>query len=265
MSRWRVGVLVSLAMLALGGAPVWAAPAPALKVAVARYSFTGARDGNGSLLVTGWVKMGAGAMFSDVVVLDAGSGNAQTFAATVIDLGPSVGVRGYGRLAGHSLCRAPLTCSISGGLFTFSSSFSVSGNGSDRPDLRQYIAVRGPAVHIQDDVTYGWRARHQGSGLIVRTDQDASGAGADIAGLDVGLTTAVSASGYRTGSVAILVPACEQAGAGLLSLTGGPNPVTALCPSGPVTAVSQRGTHWSATGAAAGVSGNQTRLVVIEL
>ena len=237
-----------------------AAAAPS-RVVIAKYSFDGGHDG--VLTLNGSVDLAPGAFFSAVSVDETVPGHPDAYFPDVVDLGKTSGVQGYGAGHGVSLCSAPMTCTVSGGKFRFSSTYTVSTDGKTPVHLRYYIAVRGPHATITNGVLLHWTAKRRSSGLVTRTDADATGGGLNVFGEDAGVTTGVSAAGPRGGSVAILVPACDVVGAGAASLSGGLAQPTVVCPSDPVADVALRSTTWSASGAVAGVSEYQTRLVVL--
>lgn len=171
-------------------------------------------------------------------------------------------MRSYGALGNHDLCVGPVTCRSTASGFGFGVSFTVQGGGP-RQDIRLYLVMRGTDVHIHDLAMIGWRARHTASGVLRRTDVDATGAGVAFAGEDAGATVSVGAPGFTAGSVAIGVPECDVVGAGAMTLTGGQGVVPAVCPSEPVSDVARGKTQWSFSGATAGVSEDSTRLLVI--
>ena len=249
-------VLVSVAAVT----PAGAAEAPSREV-IARYTFDGLHDG--VVTLHGSVDIAPGAVFSDVAVDETVPGHPAAFFPEVIDLAQSDGLRGYGDGNGLSLCSVPLSCTVSGGKFRFSATYSISNDGKRPVHLRYYIAVRGPHATITDGVLLHWTSKHSSTGLVTRTDSDAAGGGIDAFGDDAGVMTGVSAPGPRRGSVAILVPGCDGTGAGAASLSGGVVQPTVVCPSDAVADVAMRTTTWSASGAVAGVSANQTRLLVL--
>ncbi|HVB26623.1 MAG TPA: hypothetical protein VNE21_01785 [Mycobacteriales bacterium] len=269
----RTTLLLAVLALSFAGAPTWApvwAPAwasaragtarPAEHTEVARYSFDG--RGSGLMLARGSIRIGAGAVFAFVSVDLTNPHHPQAFFGQVLDLGTPDGIRSYGAAGAHRLCTAPLSCRISGGTFSFDASYTVDASGSPPTHLRFYLALRGAQLSLHESLL-GWRVHHRSGGLLIRSDADAAGVGVDVTGTDFGVTTGVFAPGPAGGSVGILVPGCDQLGAGALTLTGGSSSTTAVCPSYPVSAYAPGATTWSATGAAGGVSANQTRLAVI--
>lgn len=60
------------------------------------------------------------------------------------------------------------------------------------------------------------------------------------------------------------MPACDLAGAGLATLTGGHSGAQVMtCPSSPATDLATGRTTWKVTGAVAGASDQRTRLLVV--
>jgi hypothetical protein len=250
-----------LVLLSIGLAgPGWAASSKT-SVAVARYSYDG--SGDALMLIRGSVQMGPGALFVLVSVDDTSPQDPVVFFPQVIDLASADGVRSYGQAGQHSLCTAPLTCQVRGDTFSFGVSNSVEGDGKNTIHLRSYIAVRGVGAAIHDGGMIGWKAKHRSSGLLTRADTDAAGVGADVENTDIGVMTGITAPGQRGGSIAILVPDCDSAGAGVLTFAGGRQSQTVICPTGAVGDIAAKTTTWSATGATIGASANQTRLVVL--
>lgn len=231
--------------------------------AVATYSFDGA--GDATMIVSGSIRMAPGAIFVLTQADVTSRAQPQVFFPQVLDLDPTDGIRTYGALGNHTACAAPLTCSVSGDTFGFGISFDVQGDGKHPIHVRMFLAARGAAVTLRDRVMLHWHARHRSTGLITRTDADAAGAGAEVEGNDIGAMTSVSAPGATGGSVALAIPGCDALGAGVMTLTGGTQTQDALCPTQPVGALAWQRTSWQMTGFAAGVSQNQTRLVVLPI
>jgi hypothetical protein len=255
----------ALAALVALLAAVFALPASGasggVQTAVSRYSFDGRVAGY--MQTNGRIPLGPGAMFADVSVDATDPAHPMAFFGDVIDLSSTDAVRTYGAAGKQSLCSAPLSCHVANGVFSFSASYTAQSDGKHAMHLRYYIVTRGSHVVVRDQSLYHWTAAHHPGGLTMRTDDNATGAGASVGGDDIGAMTGVTAPGPAGGSVAILVPGCDVVGAGALTLDGGVSPPTALCPSDPVTDVAPGATTWSVTGADAGVSSNSSRLLVI--
>jgi len=264
--RGLIAGLVAAACAALFGVvplPALAAGHPRTQEVVARYSYDGA--GDAVMVAGGTIRMAPGAILVFAQAEVSSRTNPLVFFPQVVDLDSRDGVRSYGAPGQHTLCAAPLSCSVQGDVFSFGVSNSVEGDGKTPLHLRFYLAARGAKVTLHDRAAIGWKIRHRTSGLVRRTDADATGAGIDAENFDLGVTTSVGAPGPAGGSVAIAVPGCDLVGAGLLMLSGGEQSTNALCPSGPVGELAWHKTTWSASGATAGVSTNQTRLVVLPL
>lgn len=259
-------VVILLAAAGLAAGPVSAGThGPRVQTEIARYTFN--RAGSGTLVISGSARIVPGAVFAVVDVDMTDPQHPKAWAPTVVDLGTFSGVDTYGAIQGHRLCPAPLTCSVRNGEFIFNDSFQISGTAGSMRD-EEYVVLRGADVQIADQVLHGWTAKHRHGGLLRRTDADAGGAGLSagdggVSGYDAGVNTGVSAPGPAAGSIAIAVPACEDAGVGVLQLTGGVQQPSAVCPSDAIADVAAHATTWSATGAVAGASENTSRLLVI--
>lgn len=237
------------------------AGAPVLQTRWARYSFDG--TGSGLLYVSGSVKIVPGAFFATVSVANPHSPKPAPFFPDLLDLDAGSTAGTYGALGDRDLCAGPVSCHASGGRLEFSLTFGIQGDGRHRLDLSDYIVIRGADPTIHDIAVVRWTARHRTDGVLRRTDESAGGAGVTAYGLVAGVNTGTSAPGPAAGSVALAVPACDMVGAGVLTLSGGANGATAVCPSDLIADVAKRGTTWTATGAVAGASNHTTRLLVI--
>lgn len=261
LPRVRRLLLTSLITVGCLGAPALAAPHAAREV-IARYSFDG--SGNAVMALSGTVKMAPGAVFVLTTADVTNHSQPIVFFPQVIDLDPRDGVRTYGAGGNQSICAAPLSCSVKNDLFNFGVSDSVSGSGGTF-HLRLFLAARGAAITLHDKALLGWHAHHRSTGLVTRSDTDGTGGGVDVENVDVGVTAASSAPGPAGGSVAVAVPGCDVVGGGVLTLAGGTQTQDAICPSDPIGALAWKHTSWQLSGVAAGVSQNQTRLVVFPL
>lgn len=261
----RRGV-IGLAVVLTGLATVVAVPATAarpapVETAWARYDFHSARSG--FLQITGRVDAAPGAFFAEVAEFDADGTHPQTPFADVLDLDSLSELGTYGAVGNRDLCPGPVVCLAENGGLGFSISFDVTGDGRHVQDIREYFVVRGAHIVVHDQLLDRWTAHHRTGGVSRRTVADVEGAGAAALGQVVGANLGVSAPGPAGGSLAIAVPGCDQAGAGVLLLSGGLTGETALCPTDSVASVAKSATTWNAAGAVAGWSDNTTRLLVV--
>ena len=260
----RAAVAAALAATALA-VPSTAGAAPAPSRSVARiYTFDG--TGNGVLLVSGTIDPGKGhGLFASVTgeAAKTGAGPDTVFFPEVTDLDGTT-PHTFGALGQRDLCADPLTvCSeLRGGGLGFSTSFSVSGDGKQTTHLRFAVIARGAKVTFTEQMI-GWRA-HDLRGVHQVTDDTADGAGVSAAGVTVGASLGATAPAARGGSVAIAVPPCDVAGAGVTLLTGPGSTQAGVCPTDAITATSRAAGTWTLTGAAAGVSTRSTRLLVLD-
>lgn len=255
-----VVALVSVAASAIA-IPAGAAGSPDAHTAWARYVFHG--KGSGFLQVTGRVEAAPGAFFALVTEFRDPHAPPQAPFADVLDLDSLSQAGTYGAAGNRDLCPGLATCIAENGGLGFTVSFGVGGDGRHVQDVRQYIVARGAHVVVRDQMRIGWTATHRAGGVTRRTVSDATGAGAVALGQTVGAELGVSAPGPAGGSIAIAVPGCEQAGAGVLTLTGGVTEETTICPTDNIAGVAEKATTWNASGAVGGWSNNTSRLIVL--
>jgi hypothetical protein len=225
-----------------------------------RYSYDARQPG--ILFVTGSFDIRPGSYFAVLDEIDTRGPDPESL-GVVVDLDAFGAGDTYGALGNRDLCRGPVRCEVANGQMSFTVEFTVNGDGRHRQHLRQYVIARGAHVVVHDVLLRGWTAAHRRGGALRRTDADAQGAGAMVDGAGAGADLGVSAPGPAGGSLALAVPGCEQAGAGMITLAGGEQSQTALCPTYSVGAVARHKTTWRLTGAVAGATAYKTRLLVV--
>jgi len=259
--RGMTGLLVAAVAVAGFVVPTYAAAAkPHLRTVWSRYSFDGKR--NGFLFVAGSFQIRPGSFFAVLDEVDTHGPHPESF-GDVVDLDAFGASETYGSLGDRNLCTAPVQCQVVNGRMTFTVEFTVNGDGKHREHLRQYIVARGAHLVVHDVFLKGWTPAHRQGGATRRTDDDADGAGVMAAGTGVGTDLGVSAPGPAGGSLALAVPACDQIGAGLMTLSGGTQTQTAICPTTSISAVARHRTTWQLSGAVGGATSYATRLLVI--
>jgi hypothetical protein len=225
----------------------------------AKYSFHGT---HGIGVVQGSAKLLPGAYLAIADVYAPDSSRPTVEFAAVFDIGSLQATGTYGALGNRNLCGGPVSCYMANGTFRFGSEFSMQGNTPTA--MAQYLVIRAADVKIHDRVLRGWTAQHRSGGALRLTQDQAEGGGISTQGYDAGINSGSTAPGPAAGSVAVAVPACDTAGGGLLTLSGGWQPQHAICPSGAIGAVAFHRTTWRVSGTVAGVTQNTTRLLVID-
>lgn len=262
LRRWLLTLLAIAGVLTTSVAiPAGADGASAVQTIWSRYDFHSARPG--LLQVDGHMDPAPGAFFATVTVFGSHTSEPHATFASVLDLDAFDEMGTYGAAGNRDFCPGAATCVVRAGQLTFRDGFQVFGGSRQAADISVYIVARGANVVIHDRVLDHWKANHRTGGVVRRTVSDASGAGVIAASQTVGANLGVSAPGAAGGSVAIAVPGCDEAGAGLFMLTGGLTGETTICPSDLISAVAKKATTWKAAGAVAGWSGLATRLVVL--
>ncbi len=265
MLRSRFVVLLAF-LLAAPPAVNAAAATPRVQRKVAVYEFVGTE---GVLVITGRIRDvdGRGFFGSTSLALDAKGIPQQAYFGHVIDFDDvdTTSPSAYGTPAGD-LCAGPDTCEFTrtpDGV-TFSYIATVSGFG--RP-YRTALALFAEGKIESWKVTKagGWSLSKKGTGLRRITSSQSTAMGVRPGGgLQVEMQQGGTLPGGRKGSVALLFPPCEVTGAGVLTLLGGATQPQAMCPTDLVEAVAHGATTWSYSGAAVGVTYQQTRLVVVD-
>lgn len=185
--------------------------------------------------------------------------------ARVVDVAPS-SVGTYGVIGNHT-CALPVQCTVvtEDGWIEFT--FTVRGphDPSRRKGMVFYLGAIGAAVDIQQASGTNWRGASRTAGVQRITSAHSSGAGIAVLNYQAGAETGASARGGDNGSLAIAVPPCEIAGAGVIQLHGPAGTVTGTCLTGPVAAMATTRADWTVTGATAGLTQNFTRLFTFDI
>lgn len=228
------------------------------------YAFRLTSAGGGTIHVDGLIaSYDQPGIFASVVIERAldDARSAVSYLPRVVEVGRR---RSAGVTYGVTGCGYPVTCSQSrhGDAVQFTYSLSLAGDGESLREYTLLMALRGTITRVDSVRARGaWRKRSYGRGWSDVTST-MTRVGAEAPGVDAELFVAASAVSERP-SVAIAIPPCDVIGAGAFTLEGGEQPVTEVCPSGPVSAVSMHATRWEVTGVAAGLAEHRPRLVTI--
>lgn len=263
--RWRTALVVLAS-----AASIIMAPGPPAKASVRvfqqvrQYALDG-RDG-GVLVLQGSVEArgAAGALaFVGGSAPRTGALPTQVMSPTLLDLGPLRDGM-YGLSGRRDLCEgASITCEVS--------------SDGQRVDFTYVAAVdptRGPAIHQRlFVVTIGtkvkvsasgqhWQAKQPSATLSRVAGETADAQGARLLGLRAAVAPQASAVVPARGSIAIGVPACDDAGVGAFTLMSAHSSTRAYCPSGPVAGVDTGSGSWTLSATAVGTTEYTTRLLV---
>jgi len=254
----RLLALAALSLVAVLHVPADAS-SPAQRVGL-RLDFDG--KGSGVYVIQGSVKADAA---PPGLMASVSTDSVHAFFPEVLELRSGSASTTYGAAGVHSLCAAPAICTLSadGSTLDFSFSYSVSGDGVHEFHTRDYLVLEGAKVTITHTGVGAWTLHRFRSWTRVVDDQVAV-AGARVAGADAEVDQTASAKGGAHGSVALAVPPCDVAGAGVATLTGGAAGAQAIiCPSSAVAGLATKPTTWTLNGALAGATTLHTRLLVL--
>lgn len=272
-SRWRsprrmLGVC-AVWCVALASLPVAQASLNSTMTETTSSVYSYASTVGGTLVVDGSVSApdGAGSLTLATVFADKAGRPSAVFAPQIVDINPASGGLTVTTPEGTwNSCQMPLTCHVtdSGGTIDFGFTWKVAKSTSSKR-IWFYVVQHGSKVSLRDDALVKWRARHRMGGAYFVSTRGGDSVGLVSDAVDAGIDIAYSAPGFRSGSIALTIPECSDVGAGLWSLVSRTSRSSSLCPVYALGSVSRSDSGWRATGPAAGVSEQATRLEVVAL
>lgn len=263
----RARALAAAAVLMLFSGVAQAAPAESpLPKWVRKYTFHA--TGPGEMRLEGTILgRGRAAIYGSLAVTQ--FGGERFVGSSLVEWGAKVDApRPYGVPTPVDYCGLGVSCTVTStpdGI-TFTTTASATQEDVERHfKLELYVFGQG-YLTVKHENLRQWRREFVRNGGFAAVDTRQSGStGVSATGYHAEAFSGVTARASRP-SFAIAPSPCSTAGAGILGLTGGAQPVQQLCPTDKtLTAESRAPTTWSVTGPAAGLSTRSTRLVVLDM